>query len=103
MFYEKLCEIYVMGHQNRSATITQFARVSYHISTKKPSKISMVESFLRIFAGLPGRLSYVDLLFFREQIRKDSTGDIISGVLKIARLKAVVCRAIYQLTKKKLH
>ena len=47
----------------------------------------MVESFLRISAGLPGSLSYVDLLFCREQVstffcRKDSTGDIISGVSK---------------------
>ena len=47
----------------------------------------MVESFLRISAGLPGSLSYVDLLFCREQVstcfcRKDSTGDIILGVLK---------------------
>ena len=47
----------------------------------------MVESFLIISAGLPGSLSYVDLLFCREQVstcfcRKDSTRDIISGVLK---------------------
>ena len=47
----------------------------------------MVESFLRISAGLPGSLSYVDLLFCREQVstcfcRKDSTRDITSGVLK---------------------
>ena len=42
---------------------------------------------MRISACLPGSLSYVDLLFCREQVsicfcRKDSTGDIISGVLK---------------------
>ena len=47
----------------------------------------MVESFLRTSAGLPGSLSYVDLLFCREQVstclcRKDSIGGIISGVLK---------------------
>ena len=74
-----------MRRQYRSATITHFARVSYHITTAIPSKTSMVESFLRISAGLPGSLSYVDLLFCREQVitcfcRKDSTGDIISGV-----------------------
>ena len=77
----------VTRRQYRSAAITHFARVSYHISTDIPSKTSMVESFLRISAGLPGSLSYVDLLFCREQVstcfcRKDSTGDIISGVLK---------------------
>ena len=76
-----------MQHQYCSATITHFARVSYHITTEIPSKTSMVESFLRISAGLPGSLSYVDLLFCREQVstcfcRKDSTRDIISGVLK---------------------
>ena len=76
-----------MRRQYRSATITRFARVSYHISTEIPSKTSIVESFLRISAGLPGSLSYVDLLFCREQVstcfyRKDSAGDIISGVLK---------------------
>ena len=76
-----------MRRQYRSATITHFARVSYHISTERRSKVSMVESFLRISAGLPGNFSYVDLLFCREQVntcfcRKDSTGDIISGVLK---------------------
>ena len=75
-----------MRPQYHSATITHFARFSYHISTEIPSKISTVESFLRISAGLPGDLSYVDLLFCREQVstcfcRKDSTGDI-SGVLK---------------------
>ena len=77
----------VMQRQYRSATITHFARVSYHITTEIPSKTSMVESFLRISAGFPGSLSYVDLLFCREQVsacfcRKDSTRDIISGVLK---------------------
>ena len=96
MFYEKLCEIHpniflaikLLGRgQYRSATITHFAMVSYHISTKIPSKTSIVESFLRISAGLPGSLSYADLLYSREQVstclcRKDSTGDIISGVLK---------------------
>ena len=76
-----------MRRQYRSATITHFARVSYHISTEIPSKTSMVESFLRMSAGLPGSLSYVDLLFCREQVsncfcRKDSTVDIISGALK---------------------
>ena len=76
-----------MRRQYRSATITHFARVSYYISTEITSKASMVESFLRISAGLPGNLSYVDMLFCREQVstcffRKDSTGDIISGVLK---------------------
>ena len=54
---------------------------------KLPSKTSMVESFSRIFACLPGSLNYVDLLFCREQVstcfcRKYSTRDIISGVLK---------------------
>ena len=77
----------VMWRQYRSATITHFVRVSYHISTEIPSKTSMVGSFLKILAGLPGSLSYVDLPFCREQVstcfcRKDSTGDIISGVLK---------------------
>ena len=77
-----------MQHQYRSATITHFAWVSYHITTKIPSQPSMVESILRISAGLPGSLSYVDLIFCREKVstcfcRKDSTGDIISGVLKI--------------------
>ena len=77
----------VMRHQYRSATITHFPRVSYHISAKIPSKASMVESFLRISAGLPESLSYVDLLFCREQVStcfciKISTGDCISGVLK---------------------
>ena len=76
-----------MRRQYRSATIAHFGRVSYHISTEIPSKTSMVESFLRMFAGLPGSLSYVDLLFCREQVstcfcRKDSTGDIVSGALK---------------------
>ena len=95
MFYEKLCEIYsnilsctlVMRRQYRSATIIHFARVFYHVSTEIPSKTPMVESFSRISAGLPGSLSHVDLLFCREQVstcfcRKDSTGDIISGVFK---------------------
>ena len=76
-----------MQRQYRFAAITRFARVSYHISTEIRSKTSIVESFFRISAGLPGILSYVDLLFCREQVstcffRKDSTGDIISGVLK---------------------
>ena len=76
-----------MQRQYRSATITHFAGFSYHTSTEILSKTSMVESFLRMSAGLPGSLSYVDLLFCREQVstcfcRKDSTGDIISGVLK---------------------
>ena len=76
-----------MRSHYRSATITHFARVSYNITTEIPSKTSMVESFLRISAGLPGSLSYVDLLFCREQVstcfcRKDSTRYIISGVLK---------------------
>ena len=76
-----------MRRQYRSATVTHFARVSYDISTEIPSETSMVESFLRISAGLPGSLNYVDLLFCREQVstcfcRKDSTGDIILGVLK---------------------
>ena len=76
-----------MQRQYRSATITHFARVFYHISTKIPSKKSMVEFFWRISAGLPGSLSYVDLLFCREQVRtcfcrKDSTGDITSRALK---------------------
>ena len=76
-----------MRRQYRSATITHFARVSYHISTEITSKTSLMESFLRISASLPGSLSYVDLLFCREQVstcfcRKDSTGDIISGVLR---------------------
>ena len=83
----------VTRRQYRSATITHFARVSYHISTDIPSKTSMVESFLRIPAGLPGNLCYVDLLFCREQVstcfcRKDSTGDIISGVLKTRTAEA---------------
>ena len=77
----------VMRCQYRSATITHFDRVSYHISTEIASRTSMVEYFLRISAGLPRSLSYVDLLFCREQVstcfcRKDSTGYIISGVLK---------------------
>ena len=77
-----------MRRQCRSSTVTHFTRVSYDISFEITSKTSMVESFLRISAGLPGSLSYVDLLFCREQVstcfcRKDSTGDIISGVLKI--------------------
>ena len=76
-----------MRRQYRSATITHFARVFYHVSTEKPSKTSMVEPFSRILAGVRGNLGYVDLLFCREQVstcfcRKDSTGDIISGVLK---------------------
>ena len=76
-----------MQRQYRSATITNFARVFYHISTKILSKTSMMESFSRISAGLPGSLSYVDLLFCREQVRtcfcrKDSTGDITSKALK---------------------
>ena len=71
-----------MQRQYRSATITHCARVSYHITTEIASKKSR-----RISAGLPGSLSYVDLLFCREQVstcfcRKDSTRDIISGVLK---------------------
>ena len=77
----------VMRRQYRSATITHFAWVSCYISTKIPSKTSMMESFLRISAGLPESLSYVDLLFCREQVstcfcRKVSTGDFISGVLE---------------------
>ena len=76
-----------MQRQYRSAQITHFGRFSYHISTEIPSKISMVESFLRISAGLLGNLSCVDLLFCREQVstcfcRKDCTGNIISGVFK---------------------
>ena len=76
-----------MRRQYRSAEITHFGRFSYHIPTEIPSKTSMVESFLRISAGLPGNLSYVDLLFCREQVstcfcRKNSTGDIISIVSK---------------------
>ena len=76
-----------MRRQYRSTTITHFAGVSYHISTEIPSKTSMMDPFLRISASLPGNLSYVDLLFCGEQVntgfcRKDSTGDIISGVLK---------------------
>ena len=76
-----------MRRQYRSAAITHFSRVSHHITTDIPSKTSMVESFLRISVGPPGSLSYVDLLFCREQVstsfcRKSSTGDIISAVLK---------------------
>ena len=76
-----------MRRQYRSATITHFTRISYHIFTEIPSKATMVDPFLRISASLPGNLSYVDLLFCREQTstcfcRKDSTGDIISAVLK---------------------
>ena len=76
-----------MQRQYRSATITHFVGVSYHIYTEVPSKTSMVDPFLRISAGLPGSLSYVDLLFCSEQVstcfcRNDSTGDIVSGVLK---------------------
>ena len=76
-----------MRRQYRPATITHFARVSYHICTDIPSKRSMVESFLRTSAILPGSLSYVDQLFCRQQVstcfgREDTTGDIISGVLK---------------------
>ena len=74
-----------MQRQYRSATNTHFARVSYHITTEIPNKTSIVESFLRISAGLPWSFSFVDLLFCREQVstcfcRKDSARDIISGV-----------------------
>ena len=58
----------IMWCQCRSATITHFTRVSYHISTKMPSKTSMVESLLGISAGLPQSLSYVDVLFCKEQV-----------------------------------
>ena len=76
-----------MRRQYRSATVTHFTRVSNDISTEIPSKTSMIEFFLRISAGLPGSLNYVNLLFSRGQVstcfcRKVSTGDIISGVLK---------------------
>ena len=80
-----------MQRQYHSATITHFARVSYHITTEIPSKTSMVESFMMdiwwISGDLPGSLSYVDLLFCREQVntcfcRKDSTRNVIAGVLK---------------------
>ena len=92
-----------MQRQYRSATITHFARISYHITTETPSKTSMVESFLRIFAGLPGSLSYEDLLFCREQVsncfcRNDSTGDI-SGVLKTGTAEGCSlqgCRVTYE-------
>ena len=82
-----------MRRQYCSAQITLFGRFSYHISTEIPSERSMMESFLRISAGLPGNLSCVDLLFCREQVstcfcRKDSTGDIISGVLKTSTAEA---------------
>ena len=68
--YMKYTQIFFLA---RSATVTHFARVSYDISTGTPSKTSMKESFLRISAGLPGSFCFC---------RKDSTGDIISGVLK---------------------
>ena len=76
-----------MRRQYRSATVTHFARVSCDISSEILSKKSIVESFLKISAGLPGSVSYVDLLFCREQVstcfcRKDSTGRTISAVLK---------------------
>ena len=77
-----------------------FTRITYHISTEIPGKTSIVESFSRISAGLPGSLSYVDLLFCREQVstcfcRKDSTGDRrLHRRLHRRRLKVVVCRAV---------
>ena len=50
-----------MQRQYRSATITHFARVSYQITPEIPSKTYMMESFLKISAGLPGSLSYVEI------------------------------------------
>ena len=113
--YVKYTQIFflhlVMWRQYHSATMTHFARVFYHISTETPSKTSMVDSFSRISAGLPGSLSYVDLLFCREQVRtcfcrKDSTGEIISGVLKTRFAEGCSlqgCIVTYEKEKKKLH
>ena len=65
----------VMRHQYPAVTITHFPTISYHISTKIPSKTSMVESFIGTFPGHGTCFC-----------RNGSTGDFISGVLKTARL-----------------
>ena len=74
---------------NQIANILHFNdKISYRISTKIPSKTSMMESFLGTFPGLTRSFScYLEQLFCGEQVsacfcRNDSTGDIISGVLK---------------------
>ena len=96
MFHEKLCEI----HPN-ILSCTYLCGVSIVLlqlltSLGSPT-VSLPKYPLNIYGGvlstgLPGSLSYVDLLFCREQVstcfcRKDSTGDIISGVLKTRTAK----------------
>ena len=109
--YVKYTQIFsctsVMQRQCRSATITHLARVSYHITTEITSKTSMVESVLRISAGLSGSLSYIDLLFCREQVstcfcRKDSTRDI-SGVLKTRAAEGCSLQGCIVTYEKELH
>ena len=78
----------VMRHQYPSVTIIHFSTISYHNSTKIPSKASIVEFFIDKFSGLTGSFRcYLEQLFCGEQVdtcfcRNGSTGDFISGVLK---------------------
>ena len=78
MFYERL-NIYVkpkysffrlvMRHQYPSVTIIHFSTMSHHISTKMPSKKSMVVSFLKRFPCFSGSCScYLEQLFCGEQV-----------------------------------
>ena len=78
----------VMRHQYPSVKITYFSTNSYHISTKIPSKRSIMESFLGTIPSLTRSFScYLEQPFCGEQVstcfcRNDSTGDVILGVLK---------------------
>ena len=98
MFYKKE-NIYVKYTQIFFLALSYAASISFyynysflydliHISTKIPTKTSMVEFFTDEFPGLTGSFDcYLEQLFFGEQVRtcfcrNDYTGDFISGNLK---------------------
>ena len=70
-----------------SVTITHFYKISYHISTKIPSKHLGWSSLLIHLQALLSFSCYLEQLICGKQVntclcRNDSTGDFISGVLK---------------------
>ena len=70
-----------------SVTITHFYKISYHISTKIPSKHLWWSSLLIYLQALLSFRCYLEQLICGKQVntclcRNDSTGDFISGVLK---------------------
>ena len=90
-----LCEIHsnIPSYTCNAASVSfcynyHFSTISYHISTKILSKMSMMEFFVDELPGLTGSFKcYLEQLFCGEQVstcfcRNDSTGDFISGVLK---------------------